>query len=263
MDVDSNLAEEIDEVREGFAAISLSKETKQRIRAPWAKAITIKVFGRTVGFTFLHTKIMRLWKPTCKVDMVDLGKDFFLVTFSSQEDLEAVLKKGPWFIGEHFLSICKWEANFKLSEAIVTSVAVWVRLNELLIEYYKAVVLRQIGQALGNVLRVDTHTAVEARGRYAQICVQVDISKPLVTTVHINERKKNVIYEGLHKLCFSCGHIDHWKEACQYTIRLPSLPTKADNMEKAIDNEAQTPPPFEVQETESKDAVFGPRMVVS
>ena len=61
------------------------------------------------------------------------------------EDLELVLKKGPWFIGEHFLLIRKWEANFKPSEAQVSSVAVWVRLNDLTIKYYDAKVLRQLG----------------------------------------------------------------------------------------------------------------------
>ena len=71
-----------------------------------------------------------------------------------------VLKKGPWFVRGHFLSIRKWEANFMPSEALVSLVAVWVRLNELPIEYYKAIVLRQIGQALGTVLSVDTHTAL-------------------------------------------------------------------------------------------------------
>lgn len=35
------------------------------------------------------------------------------------------------------------------------------------VEYNDAIVLRQIGQALGMVLRVDMHTALEARGRYA------------------------------------------------------------------------------------------------
>lgn len=82
MDAKSDSNEEIDEVREGFATIKLSKETKSCIRTPWSKAIMIKVFGRTVGFTFLHAKIMGLWKPTGRFDMVDIGKDFFLVRFS-------------------------------------------------------------------------------------------------------------------------------------------------------------------------------------
>lgn len=35
---------------QGFAVVILSKETKQRIRAPWVKALIVKVLGRTVGF---------------------------------------------------------------------------------------------------------------------------------------------------------------------------------------------------------------------
>lgn len=80
------------------------------------------------------------------------------------EDLEVVFKKGPWFVVGHFLSIWRWEANFQPSEAVVSLVAVWIRLNESPIEYYDATVLRQIRQPLGTVLRVDTHTALEARG---------------------------------------------------------------------------------------------------
>ena len=36
-----------------------------------------------------------------KIDCVDLGKEFFLI----QKDYEVVLRDGPWFIGENFLSI--------------------------------------------------------------------------------------------------------------------------------------------------------------
>ena len=123
----------------------LSKETKPRIRAPWAKALIVKVFCKTVGFNFLHAKLMGLWKAAGRVDMVDLGKGFFLMRFLLVEDLKLVLKKGPWFISEHFLTIRKWEANFKPSEAQVSSVDVWVRFHKLPIEYYDAEILRQLG----------------------------------------------------------------------------------------------------------------------
>lgn len=82
MDAESNSDEEVEELREGFASVSLSKETKQCIRAPWSKAIIVKVFGRIVGYKFLHSRLMNLWKPSGRVDMVDLGKDFFLLRFS-------------------------------------------------------------------------------------------------------------------------------------------------------------------------------------
>ena len=56
--------------------------------------------------------------------MVDLGRDFFLLRFSIIKDLEMVFKKGPWFIGEHFLSIRRWVANCKPLEALVSSVEI-------------------------------------------------------------------------------------------------------------------------------------------
>ena len=96
----------------------------------------MKVFGRSVGFSFLHARLMSLWKPVGKIDCVGLGNDFVLVRFAVKDDCEAVLKNGPWFIGGNFLSIRPWVPDFNPSEAGISSVIVWVRLNELPIEYY-------------------------------------------------------------------------------------------------------------------------------
>ena len=52
--------EEVDDPPEGIVAIKLSKRTKMHIRAKWAHSLIVKVFGRIVGFHFLHSKIMHL-----------------------------------------------------------------------------------------------------------------------------------------------------------------------------------------------------------
>lgn len=81
------------------------------------------VYGRTVGFNYLNTKILALWKPIGRIDCINLEKDFFLIRFSIKEDHDMVLRKGPWFIGENFLFIRPWEPNFKPTIAVVSSVA--------------------------------------------------------------------------------------------------------------------------------------------
>lgn len=199
---------------EGFAVVTLSFEVKQCIRALWLKSLIVKVYGRNMGFSFLQSKIMALWRPSRKVDCVDLGKEFFLIRFSMKEDYNVVLENGLWFIGEHFLSIRSWEPNFRPSTASVSSIAVWVRLNELPIEYYEVEVLKEIGKSIGNVLRIDMHTGLESRRRYARLCVQIDVGKPLITTIIIGNIEQMVVYEGIQKLCFCCGWIGHRKEAC-------------------------------------------------
>jgi hypothetical protein len=209
----------IQETIDGIANVHLSMEVKIKIRAKWANSLIIKVFGRTVGFHFLHSRIMSMWKPSGRLDCVDLGHDFFLIRFGLVEDFDKVLRGGPWFIGNHYLSIRSWEPNFKPSVAVCSSVAVWARLPELPIEYYEANVLRHIGNAIGPVLRVDTQTASEARGRYARVCVQVDLDAPLTRAVRLGNLLQPVIYEGINTLCFSCGRLGHRKEYCPYLVR--------------------------------------------
>lgn len=197
MEEDAESDDEVEALREGLVTVKFSKEFKQKIRNPWTRALIVKVYRRSIGFNFLQTRLMSLWKPAGRLDCVDLGHGFFLTQLLLKEDFEAVLKTGPWFIGDHFLSIRPWEPDFKPALANVSSIAVWIRLNELPIEYYNAKALCLIGKAIGNVLRVDTHTAVEARGRFDRLCIQVDVTKPLVIAIMIGKLKQPVCYEGI------------------------------------------------------------------
>ncbi|XP_075665018.1 uncharacterized protein LOC142634603 [Castanea sativa] len=155
------------------------------------------------------------------LDCVDLGKDFFLIRFSLQSDYRRVLKDGPWFMGGHYLSIRNWEANFGPSTTNVSSIAIWVHLLELPIEYYDISVLKDIGKAIGPVLRIDTHTAAETRGRFARICVQINLDKPLIKLLKIGGIEQIMQYEGINSMCFSCGRVGHKVDGCLYTTRAP------------------------------------------
>ena len=68
----------------------------------------MKVYDRAVGLNFLQARLLSLWKPAGRMDVVDLEHGFFLIWLSLKEDVETVLKKGPWFLGDHFLSVRPW-----------------------------------------------------------------------------------------------------------------------------------------------------------
>nr|POE57845.1 hypothetical protein CFP56_67948 [Quercus suber] len=133
---------EVEPLIKGMAKVKLSKETKARIRALWSKALIVKVFVRTIGFSYLIFKINALWKPVARMDCVNFGKDYFLIKFYSSDDYDKFLCGGPWFIGEHFLAIRPWEPYFRASGDNLTLVAVWVRFPELPIEFYDMEVVR-------------------------------------------------------------------------------------------------------------------------
>ena len=87
-----------------------------------------------------------------------------------------MLGGGPWFVREHFLAIKPWEPYFISFEATFSSMAVWIRFPKLLIEFCEPLVLKEIGSAIGPVLRIDSYTASGLRASYACLCVQIDLS---------------------------------------------------------------------------------------
>ena len=157
--------------------------------------------------------------PVGRMDCIDIGNDFFLIKFELQSDLEVVLKEGPWFVGQHFLAIRKWEPEFKAEEASLSFVAVWIRLFELPIEFYDPIILKKIGRAIGLVLHIDTHTANGARGHFARLCVQVNLDQPLINSVRNGKMVQPVQYEGISMLCFAYGRLGHRKGNCPTLIR--------------------------------------------
>ena len=231
MEDDAKSDDEVADLREGLTTVKLSKETKLRIRGPWTQTLIIKLYERTVGFNFLQSKLQLLWKPNGRLDCVDLGHDFYSIHFTLKEDMDSVLKKGPWFIKGHFLSIKPWEPFFKLAVANVSSIVVWVHLHALPLELYETEVLKQTGEAIGKVLRIDAQTAMEMRGKYARLCIQVDMNKPLINTVLIGRFEQPMVYEGIHKPCFACNRIGHKKADYPHIIRSSSLPVKGGNNE--------------------------------
>lgn len=82
-----------------------------------------------------------------------------------------------------------WEPYFKASEASFSAVAIWVRFPKLLIEFYDSSVLHEIGSATGPVLRIDLYTAFGSRASYARLCLQIDLTKPLINMVRVGRLK--------------------------------------------------------------------------
>ncbi|XVE97790.1 hypothetical protein REPUB_Repub03eG0049200 [Reevesia pubescens] len=185
--------------------VKLSLEERMRFRQRWANALIVKVYGRTVGYRFLVHKLEHLWTSIIKPTMVDLGRDFYLLNFHNDENLNYVLPHGPWFINGHFLTMRKWEPNFRASETSFSSVAIWIRLLELPVEYFDAEILKKIGKCIGKLIRVDGHTLVRERERYARICVQISLEKHLPIYVKMEGRRQALVYESIGMLCFHYG----------------------------------------------------------
>lgn len=116
--------------------------------------------------------------------------------------------------------------------------------------------LRDIGQAIGPVLRIDAHTATESRGRFARICVQINFDKSLIKLIKIGGIKQTVQCEGLNSLCFSCGRVGHKLESCPYTTRSS---VKEDEREREVESDNSNTN----GQMASHEQTYGPWVVVA
>ena len=90
---------------------------------------------------------------------------------------------------------------------------------------------------VGNVIRVDQTTLLCLEGKFAQVCLNIDVMKPLSWSLVISYQGRSMkiplIYEGLHEVCVLCGFDSHQVKAC------PNLPSQS-NIEIAVEKFGET-----------------------
>ncbi|CAL9005574.1 unnamed protein product [Prunus brigantina] len=61
----------------------------------------------------------------------------------------------------------------------------WVWINGLNVEYFRSDVMEKIGNLIGTTIKVDAHTMSQARGKFARVCVELDLAKPLTLFIKV------------------------------------------------------------------------------
>ncbi|XP_065853574.1 uncharacterized protein [Euphorbia lathyris] len=205
---------DFDEGNPFFPNITIALALVQEWSKAWSCALIVKILGRNVGFIALRTRALEIWKPKGKMDMMDLGHGFHLVKFQNPMDREHVVRDGPWMVQGHYLTVRTWSPTFVPSEATVVSTLVWARFPKLPLQYYDEDCLMLIGNSFGKAIRVDRNTAGKARGKFARVGVEIDLSKPLTAQFRLNGSVYHIEYEWLYVACTNCGRYGHTREEC-------------------------------------------------
>ncbi|CAN1131016.1 hypothetical protein LINPERHAP2_LOCUS6160 [Linum perenne] len=163
----------------------------------------------------MSRKLPQLWAKKGDVQVSDVGFGFYVVNFELVADHERAMFEGPWMINDHYVVIQEWRPYFRPEETLLTTLRVWVRLPGIPFEYFDRTILKLIGDRIGRTVCIDHTTLEGSRGNFARICVEVDLSKPLLSKYRLRRRVRRIEYEGLHTICFNCGCYGHSNEACK------------------------------------------------
>jgi len=88
-----------------------------------------------------------------------------------------------------------------------------------------------MASAIGCLIKVDTNTLKVERGKFARVCVEVDLTMSVVGKIWVNGHWYKVQYEGLHLICTNCGCYGHLGRNCNVTA--------AENTHTAVENQQQ------------------------
>ncbi|GAU26384.1 hypothetical protein TSUD_221110 [Trifolium subterraneum] len=194
--------------------LHVEKSVMAELSVPWKDALVVKLLGKKLGYNTMKAKLENVWKLTGSFELMDVGYSYYMVKFDGEEDKSRVINGGPWMIFDHYLAVSLWSPKFNAATATIDKTMVWIRIPSLNLVYYDESVLCALASMVGNPVKVDLHTLRVARGKFARMCVEVDLTKPVIGRVGINGDWYHVQYEGLHIICSQCGCYGHLLKDC-------------------------------------------------
>lgn len=153
---------------------------------------------------------------------------------------------------------------------------VWVRFPCLPIDYYDHDFPMRVGRVIGEPKKVGEATSMASRGLFAMVCVEVDVTKPLLSRFKVRNKIRTIEYEGLHLVCFKCDVVRHKKEECRKSdetnmkataeiraVRLGNDEEKS-SKKKRMANVEETKNQKLIEEgSEKPDSLYGPWMIAN
>ncbi|XP_057418203.1 uncharacterized protein LOC130712384 [Lotus japonicus] len=182
--------------------------------SPWKDDLVVGLLGKKLGFRLMKTQLSAMWRLSGEFDLLDIGNGFFMVKMDRAEDRKKVMDGGPWMVFDHYLAVAPWSKDFISPAAKITTTLAWIRVPDLNVTFYDESFLMSMAKLIGTPVKVDINTLKAERGRFARICVQLDLTKPVVGKFWFEGYWYKIEYEGLHIICSKCGCYGHRGREC-------------------------------------------------
>lgn len=198
--------------------IRLDGDALSRARRRFQNALHGMFFGKPSPFEPVKIFLMAKWVEIGEVLISDFPNGFLLIPCGSHEVMQHLFLDGPCSINVIILQLSHWQqfldpAFFKLNTA-----AIWVQLHNLPMEFWDGETLESLTLYIGNLLTVDNLTTSLTRSKFARVCIEIVLFKPLCRGFWIGDDLHKVfvtvLYERLPTYYYSCGFMGHGTNTC-------------------------------------------------
>ena len=91
----------------------------------------------------------------------------------------------------------QWSPSFNPGDPCFGHTLGWIRFSGLNMLYYHESALHTIASAIGRPVKVDVVTNNGDRGKFAKVCMEIDLSKPVINCVRVEDQWQVVEHESL------------------------------------------------------------------
>lgn len=192
----------------------------------WKSAMICYVLGANPPAHIFEGFVRRLWKD--KIDKVGaLKHGIFVVRFHKIEDRDAIMNGGYIFFDKKPVIMKAWNPEHSLQKMEVTSVPIWIQIENLELKYWGEKVLFKIVSQIGEPVRVDHFTKERNRLAYPRVLIEVKLAHKLEENLMFEDEYGQMVsvgvkYEWKPILCNHCKCIGHDTGSCK-----KKEPTKA------------------------------------
>ncbi|KAJ4902413.1 Uncharacterized protein Rs2_16364 [Raphanus sativus] len=157
----------------------------------------------------LLQKMPQQWGLQDKITANDLGNGKFLFNFTCEDDLNFVLRQGPFHYNYCMFVLVRWEPI--VHDDYPWIVPFWVRIIGIPLHLWTDRNLRNIGGRLGHVDTIDLYGG--------RLLIDIDSRRPLKFSRKAENAEGEEVtiefkYEMLFKHCTECGFMTHEKAQC-------------------------------------------------
>lgn len=112
-----------------FDAVRLEESRRCR-----GKSLIGQLCGTPIRAQTLQQRLPSVWSCRGTVEVLELQNQFYLFTFSLENDLDRARRWSPWTVAGKKLMVTNWVLNFDPMKAYIACMLVWVQLPGLPIE---------------------------------------------------------------------------------------------------------------------------------
>ncbi|GLJ36461.1 hypothetical protein SUGI_0732240 [Cryptomeria japonica] len=146
-----------------------------------------------------------------------MPKGFFIVVFASEEERQKILEGGLWTMNDKPMYIQKWYRNFNPLKTEPYEKPIWIRLNNLPMEYWSEEALEKIGRSMGTLMEIDVEIATRNSYLYARMKLAAVKRIPQLIKLrsHDMEWLQVIEIEEEKYFCSICGRRNHDSDKCR------------------------------------------------